>query len=68
MYFKTKKFNLRSFGCVFYEINEFRKAFNGENEASVTNEIINGSIPDLGNKNLDSFLKKYYLEKITIRF
>jgi hypothetical protein len=42
-------------------MNEFRKAFNGETEASIKIEIINGSIPDLKDSNLDSFLKKYYL-------
>ena len=54
----TTKSDMWSFGCVFYELVELKKAFMDDNEFQIMNRILNGRIPQIKDAYLNSILQK----------
>ena len=50
--------DLRSFGCILFELVEFRRAFDGRTEYEVYKAILDTPIPQLNEPFLNSILNK----------
>ena len=44
---------LRSFGCIFFELVELKRAYNQQNEYEITNAILIGPIPVINSDDED---------------